>query len=174
MMTSHKIDPKKRPTKSPADQGTSIFGNILEHGDTIRTARCMTPRWPPSLCVCTINRFKTSLWDESLFSELPAGVCTSNAHTSTDLYAQAQMQKVYKSTRPHIKHKEPLSDILNRWGCIPKHKCTVKRLLSEAELSKKKKKKTSELQDYSLSFPFTLSAGQREKEVQHWEAFVRL
>lgn len=100
----------------------------------------MTPRWPPSLCVCTIKRFRTSLWDESLFSELPAGVCTSNARTSTDLYAQAQMQKVYKSTRPHIKHKEPLSDILNRWGCIPKHKCTVKRLLSEAELSKKKKK----------------------------------
>lgn len=84
------------------------------------------------------------------------------------------MQKVYKSTRPHIKHKEPLSDILNRWGCIPKHKCTVKRLLSEAELSKKKKKKASELQDYSLSFPFTLSAGQREKEVKHWEAFVHL
>lgn len=64
-----------------------------------------------------------------------------HTHTHTRIYtylhAQAQMRKVYESTRPRIKHKGPLSDVLNRRGCIPKHKCTViNRLMSDTELRK--------------------------------------
>lgn len=139
--TQRRDQPSHQQTKDQPCFGFSkskncIFGDILEH---LETQQARQDAWhladPPSLCVCAVNRFGTSSWNESLLSELPAGVSTSNARTSTDLHAQAQMQKVYKSTRPHIKHKEPLSDILNRWGSIPKHKCTViKRLLSEAEL----------------------------------------
>lgn len=113
---------KERPTvterRKPSHHRTlkrrneCIFGNILLHGEASDTA--LTPRPIPSLCVCTVNRFGTSSWDEWLLSGIPAGVSTSNARTSTDLHAQAQMHKVYQRTRPHIKHKEPLSDILKR------------------------------------------------------------